>query len=798
MLPVFWVLPALITVAVALFMWLEATKHPDAATAQRWWNRLWPTVFVSISVSLVFYAALAGIEDDIVTRTESINESVRDTGHALSARYPQMLRFSAPATDPLELTIWLERNAGATPLTFTVELSSSAVLFVDAAEKPGEPRLTLTVDSGSPPQKVLLQPLLSNRSERMVVDVTVRNATGNELLTKPLTIARETQAGFYRRVFVTRFFGDAGLALAVASAVLGIGWQLLNEGRQTRVSQQRDRIRELRDLFDRDLLEWALASRALEQEAKKGWEEQARLELRGTLDKQEQQLTNRATQERVKRLLHDAAEYYRNSDIQRCNTALDLVFRAYAANFAEFGRLPCHLPDARTADRQQAEAILHICGDLLLHFPTDARELAAAALEMLALQSSNQEVKECLRRTLRARDIETGTDAESRAARLSELASTHPRVRRQLTELLPWTFVWPPISIVPGTVIRTESVTAWLDANGLEVHPFDAHELQGHQSFLASVTLPEAQQAAIIQSQPLIVVGRRFDRHIAAVAFSEELRRYYQPLPPSEQPMLVMVRLSDQNAKERNEVLNSVVQEAGTAWLRLIAEQPGVLLWLPDDEQALLAEWLVWISGSPRVLRQRLRHAGLKSGVQEQIVLRRLNDLLTGIDKAAPHPDMFLNWLAIRPPGVEHLRLIVIHAGDTHIRIVVDALSEVQDIKAVWTLFTSPMRRQTFAGTHGIALEWSEDELLELLNVAVTSAGKSRKNLTDLIEMDDPALNEKKFLLDTLTHAHGSFERALSICRRALVHHLASRPDQNDPKHRFLNEHDFIAALLDA
>lgn len=385
---------------------------------------------------------------------------------------------------------------------------------------------------------------------------------------------------------------------------------------------------------------------------------------------------------------------------------------------------------------------------------------------------------------------------EPGAIELNKLALNDPRVRRRLTDPLPWTFVWPPISIVPGTVTRTESVTAWLDANGLEIYPFDVHELQGHQPFLASVTLPQAQRAAIIQSQPLIVVGRQFDCHIAAVAFSEELRRYYQPLPPSEQPMLVMVRLSDQNAKERNKALNRVVQEAGTVWLRLIAEQPGVLLWLPDDEQALLAAWLVWVSGSPHALRQRLRHAGLKSGVQEQIVLRRLNDLLTGIDKSAPHPDMFLNWLAIRPPGVEHMRLIVIHTDDTHIRTVVDALSEVQDIKAVWTLFTSPMRRQTFAGTHGIALEWSEDELLELLNLAVKSAGKSGKNLTDLMEMDDPALNEEKFLLDTLKHAHGSFERALAICRRALFRHLTSRPDQNDPKYPFLNENDFIVALL--
>lgn len=792
MLSVLWVLPALITVAVALSMRLEATKYPDAATAQRWKNRLWPTLFVGISVSLVIYAVLVRIEEDVTAFPNTITEPAPGVGHALAVRYPQMIRFDAPEINPLTLTIWFERQAGATPLTLTIELSSSSLRFIEpnSAGMSAEPRLTLTVDSRSLPQQVRMQPLASDGDERMIVDVTLRDATGRETLTKPLIIARETRTAFYWRVVKNRFFGDAGLALAVASAVLGIGWQLLNEGRQTRVGQQRERIREPYDVFERDLLEWALASQTLKQEAAKDWETQARYELHDVLKNQERQLKNVATQTRVKRLLHDGAEYYRAGDFQRCTTVLDLVIQVYASVYPELNDLPRHLPDARTADRQQTEAILHICGVLLHRFQTDAHELAAAALDALASQPDDHEAKKSLLQFISSPSNEPG------AIELNKLALNDPRVRRRLTDRLPWTFVWPPIPVTPGAVTRTESVTAWLDANGLEIHPFDVHELQVHQPFLASVTLPEAQRTAIIQSQPLIVVGHRFDCHIAAVALSEELRRFYKPLPPSEQPMLVLVRLSDQNATGRNETLNSVVREAGTAWLRLIAEQPGVLLWLPDDEQALLAEWLVWVSGSSQALRQRLRRAGLKSGVQEQIILRRLDDLLTGIDTGAPHPEMFLNWLAIRPPGVNHMRLIVIHTGDTRAMSVADALSAVQDARVTWTLFTSPARGRTFAETHGVALEWSEDELLELLNVAVRSAGKSGKRLTSLMELDDLALNEEQFLLDTLKRARGSFERALAICQDALVHHLTRRPDQNDPKYLFLNENDFIVALL--
>lgn len=791
MLPALWVLPAILIVVISIVIWLHIRTYAGAATAQRWKERLWPVVFLGVSVSLVFYATLAGIEEDIVERRASATVSAPLTGHSLFVRYPHTLRFDAPETDPLTLTVWLERDAGAAPLTFTVELSSSAVLFVDAAGMPLSPQLTLRGDSGSLPQVMRIQPLASNRSERLIVDMIVRDATGQALRNEPLrlTLARETQTAFYWRVFRRRFFGDAGLALAVASAVLGIGWQLLNEGRQTRVGQQRDRIRELRDLFDRDLLEWALASQALEQEAKKGWEEQARLELRGTLDKQEQQLTKRATQERVKHLLHEAAEYYRNGDIQRCNTALDLVFRAYASNYEELKSLPRQLPDVRAADRQQAETILRVCGVLLQRFPKDACELAAAALEMLASQPDEHEAKQCLLQFMRAPGNEPG------AAELSELATGDLRIRGRLTDHFPWAIAWPPIPPAPGTVARPGLVADWLDANELKIHPFDARELLSCPGFLKGVDLQRSRQETIIRAESLIIIDHGFDRYCAAVALYNELRKSI------ERRMPVMVKLSDQHATGRSEAIHHLAQSAGTAWLRLIAVQPEVLLWLPDDEQALLAEWLVWISGSPKALRQRLRRAGLKNDSQEQVVLRRLDDLLTGIDKAALHPGMYLNWLAIRPPGVEHMRLIVVDdTRNQHAGPVVDVLSEVQDVGVTWTIVTSPAHRPMFTPVWTIALQWSEHELLDLLNVAVASADGPAQTLIDLVEMEDIALKEKEeeFLLDTLKYAHGSFERALAICRRALAHHLDSHPDPNDPDYPFLNESDFKAALMDA
>jgi hypothetical protein len=159
-------------------------------------------------------------------------------------------------------------------------------------------------------------------------------------------------------------------------------WQEINELRQTRLAQQSERIREIRNLFDRDLVEWHLAAETLTQEASRNWEDQARSELDKTLNDQRAQLTGAVVKEPMIRLLRDAAEYYRMGDGRRMNAVLDLLKRAHPGVFHDVDE-PLPLPSVR--DRQSAETALRTCAALLHHFQMDARELAVATMEMLAL-----------------------------------------------------------------------------------------------------------------------------------------------------------------------------------------------------------------------------------------------------------------------------------------------------------------------------------------------------------------------------------------------------------------------------
>jgi hypothetical protein len=775
-LPILWILPALITALACLYIFLEMVKHgADAARAQRWRDRIVPALFFGIAISLVFYAVLARIEEDFAPLQANHTTSVSFPGHTLFVRHPRLIRADAVATAPPELVVWLKRDAGAAPLTITVELSSSSTLvFTDETGAPVVPSLTLTETI---PQRLGMRFLEDHTSDITTIEVAVRDTTGQSALEK-IRIAHETQVAFLWRAFRNRFFGDAGLVLAIASAVFGVvlRWQEINELRQTRLAQQSERIREIRNLFDRDLVEWHLAAETLTQEASRNWEDQARSELDKTLNDQRAQLTGAVVKEPMIRLLRDAAEYYRMGDGRRMNAVLDLLKRAHPGVFHDVDE-PLPLPPVR--DRQSAEATLQICAKILKHFQMDSYELVVAVLEMLASLPEDQEGRQYLVQAIRL----PGNIPED-IREVTKLAFTDPRIRQRLVEL-PWTYEWSSFIPLSANVIRSRDVVGWLETNGLQVNPFDPEELQSHREFGERMTLPRNQQPAIIQSRAP-VVGSRFDCRIAALALFNELRT------STERCMPVPVVLSDFDPATHGDMAHFIGRAAGERWCVALAQQPGTLLWLPEGEQTLLAEWMLWIGGSLPALRRLLRNSGLQDDVSGKIVLHRLNELLPHAAPTTPDARTILEWLTIRPPGIERTHLIVIDdVGDDRARRFAGLMPDLHRDGIGCTLFTTPAYPGGFGQSGGIWLRWTEKELLLLLDSAVAVSRGPAQRLVDLIELSDPSADKEEFVIDILKYADGSFARSLTIFRRALAHHLAVYLDQNDPAYRFLNENDF-------
>jgi len=777
MLLALWILPALITAFACLYIYLEMVKHgADAARAQRWRDRFVPVLFFGIAISFVFYAVLARIEEDIAPLQANHTTSVPLPGRTLFVRHPRLIRADAIATTPPELVIWLKRDTGAAPLTITVELSSSSTLvFTDETGAPVVPQLTLADDDALRTQRLGMRFLEERPGASTVIEVVARDATGQSA-SGTIGIAHETWADFLCRAFKNRFFGDAGLVLAIASAVFGVGWQVRNERRQTRQVQQSERIREIRDLFDRDLVEWHLAAETLKKEARRNWEDPARSELDKTLDNQRAQLTGVAMKEQVIRLLRDAAEYYRAGDGRRLNAVLDLLKLAHPGVFRDVDE-PLPLP---AVDWQSVETTLRICAALLHYFQMDAREFIVAVLEMLASLPGDQEGRQYLVQAIRL----PGNVPED-IREVTKLAFTDPRIRQRLVDQLPLTYKWPLFTPHSTNIVRSEPISDWLETNELSVNPFDPEELQSCREFWERIALPRNQQPAIIQARTP-VVGNRFDCWIAALALYNELRK------PTERCMPAPVVLSDFDPAAQGDMMQFTGRAAGERRCAALAQQPGLLLWLPEDEQVLLAEWMLWIGGSLPALRRLLRNNGLQDDVSGQIVLHRLNELLSHAVSTTPDARTILEWLTIRPPGIERTHLIVIDdVGDDRARQFARLIPDLQRAGIGCTLFTASAYPGGFGQSGSIRLRWSEQELLSLLDSAVAVSRGPVQHLLDLVELSDPSADEEGFVMDILKHARGSFARSLTIFRRALAHHLAVYLDQNDPAYRFLNENDF-------
>jgi len=655
---IWWILPTLIIFFVGLiYFYISLDTAGQAAVAQRWRDFI-PWILFGIAISLVYYSILARTEEGISPSQENDTLSITTNKdeYTLFILYSRTTHVDTITNSSHEFVLWLKNNGSATPLKVTVEFSSTIPFtFTDDTGTPVALPLTLTTDNTPRQQRLVMQSLPVS----MEIEIKVSDRNGQSE-TKKIGIAYETQAAFFWRTF-RNFVGDAGLGLAAASAVFGIGWQIFNERRQERLNQQSESIREIRDLFERDLVEWHLTTETIKQDVSQNWEDQARSELNITLREQRSQLSSSAEKERVRRLLHDAAEYFRAEDGRRLKGIFELLKLAHPAFLSEINAAKLLTP---TYDQQSAETTLDICANILQHFQMNGYELVIAMLERLA---SHAEGRQYLLQFI-SENVTSSNANVSDMREVIKLASNDPRIRQHLADELPPTYVWPLFTPPhPKNIVRPKPITDWLEVNELSINPFDLEELQGFGKFWESIELTRNQQ------HTTIVASSKFDCYIAAFALYNELRK------PNTQCLPFLVFLSDFDPITCGSLIHFIGRKAGEYWCTLLARQPETILWLLEDEQILLAEWMMWVSGSLPALRRTLRNQSLQnqssqsrgsqSDVVRQIMLHLLDRLLSNATPKIPDARTVLDWLTIHPPGIERMHLIAIDdTGDDRAR----------------------------------------------------------------------------------------------------------------------------------
>ena len=814
MLLVLWILPALIIFFVILiYIYIRLDTAGQAAVAQRWKDRFVPMLLFGFAFSLVYYSVLARAEEGIAPSQENNTLSIttNEDEYTLFILYPRTIHVDTVTNSSPELVLWLKNNGNVPALNVTVEFSSTIPFtFTDSTGTPVALPLSLTADNTSRQQRLVVQFLPI--SDMMEIEIKVSDENGQSE-TKKIGITYETQTAFFWRTF-RNFVSDEGLGLAAASAVLGIGWQIFSERRQERLAQQSERIREIRDLFERDLVEWHLATETLKQEESRHWEDQTRSELEKTIKDQRQKLTSIAMKERVIHLLQDAAGYYRAGDDRRLKGVFELLKLAQPEfrpkTFSEPGsrqqasddKLKLAQQESRSKtdllllppvyDQQSAKTTLDICANILQHFQMNGYELVIAMLERLA---SHAEGRQYLLQFI-SENVTSSNANVSDMREVIKLASNDPRIRQHLVDELPPTYAWPLFTPPhPKNIVRPKPITDWLEVNELSINPFDLEELQGFGKFWESIELTRNQQHATI------VASSKFDCYIAAFALYNELRK------PNTQCLPFLVFLSDFDPITCGSLIHFIGRKAGEYWCTALARQPETILWLLEDEQILLAEWMIWVSGSLPALRRTLRNQSLqnqssqsqgsqdrgsKSDVVRQIVLHLLDRLLSNATPKIPDARTVLDWLTICPLGIKQMHLIVIDdTGDDRARQLTTLMHDLQRAGLTCTLFTTSMHTGKHGHSESIRLRWTEKDLLSLLDSTVVIVSEQKQSLLGLIELGSSATNKEEFVTEILKRAHGSFALSLIIFQHALERHLVLYRDQNDPAYSLLQENDF-------
>ncbi|WP_156926238.1 hypothetical protein [Chloroflexus sp. Y-396-1] len=366
----------------------------------------------------------------------------------------------------------------------------------------------------------------------------------------------------------------------------------------------------------------------------------------------------------------------------------------------------------------------------------------------------------------------------------------------------------------PKNIVRPKPITDWLEVNELSINPFDLEELQGFGKFWESIELTrnleelqdfgkfwEIIELTRNQQHATIVASSKFDCYIAAFALYNELRK------PNTQRLPFLVFLSDFDPITCGSLIHFIGRKAGKYWCTALARQPETILWLLEDEQILLAEWMIWVSGSLPTLRRTLRNQSLqnqssqsqgsqdrgsKSDVVRQIVLHLLDRLLSNATPKIPDARTVLDWLTICPLGIKQMHLIVIDdTGDDRARQLTTLMHDLQRAGLTCTLFTTSIHTGKHGHSESIRLRWTEKDLLSLLDSTVVIVSEQKRSLLGLIELGNSATNKEEFVTEILKRAHGSFARSLIIFQHALERHLVLYRDQNDPAYSLLQENDF-------
>lgn len=235
-------------------------------------------------------------------------------------------------------------------------------------------------------------------------------------------------------------------------------------------------------------------------------------------------------------------------------------------------------------------------------------------------------------------------------------------------------------------------------------------------------------------------------------------------------------------------LLDALCRIAADGWLEIIAKDPNTFLSQSADKINALLDLLLWHCVDVGRMLQRLDVYSVPPGLRDDDrQLKLLLEIFIGQRArqrhriADPPPLQYVEWLSIRPPGLDEEMDITVILALLRPSLSVFQIQDVellaQQLKGNRVFFHLVGERPTVEQFGFMRIErllWTNEEIQAMIDARIAAAGAPNGPQTFADLTDDISLGETSPYAYLWEAAQGSLHRALEYCRFAVDIHQKS------------------------
>jgi len=356
-------------------------------------------------------------------------------------------------------------------------------------------------------------------------------------------------------------------------------------------------------------------------------------------------------------------------------------------------------------------------------------------------------------------------------------------------------YEWPPLR-AQATNIRYTALHRWFASDTvINANPFEASPRA--DSLLLDIYLklthrPEEWET-LANDQPAIFVSSNYNDLLSTALLLQDYFENAQNVFP------ILIEYSGK--WKEFDLLPILAYQAAETWLEFLAYSPDAYLDMYPEERRALASWFCWHCGSVKIaverLQQRLFHVWSdapeeKKSAEKKKAGELLLDFLKEGDspysKESPPPaGQFLEWLSIRPFGIERTVILFLSRERLPEAITCSIENYQESFFQRHIVFKQFALEKDVPPERAFEIKWSKEQLKQILARRVNLVGGGRQCLAELFE-SPPFLKAPDYDDQLVEKASGSLHRMLALGLQILLHHA-----QKYPHERFLLPDDFAA-----